>query len=179
MKRLVILLILATFLPSGDISNEVQPVVEHTITVDGTNLRFYPQSITINEGDSVRFLWGGELLPHNSVEENGVFNSGEPEREVDYLYTFDFNQSGEYNFFCEPHQAVGMDGVITVLDVSKENTEILVMADEGNNGLNIWIIVGGLLFLVIGTWFRTRIDYPSQIEDGSINAILLDGQTIE
>ena len=72
-----------------------------------------------------------------------------------------------------------MDGVITVLDVEKDNTEITVMVDEGNNGLNIWIIVGGLLILVIGTWFRTKIDYPSQIEDSSINAILLDSQTIE
>ena len=41
--------------------------VEHTVIVDGTNLRFSPDSLTINEGDSVRFLWDGELLPHNSV----------------------------------------------------------------------------------------------------------------
>ena len=29
--------------------------VEHTVIVDGTNLRFSPDSLTINEGDSVRF----------------------------------------------------------------------------------------------------------------------------
>ena len=106
----------------------------HTITVDGTNLRFYPDSLTINEGDSVRFLWGGELLPHNSVEENGVFDSGEPEREVDYLYSFDFDQAGTYDFFCEPHQSVGMDGTITVLDVE----QIIEVSNKNEEDGRFW-----------------------------------------
>ena len=156
MKRLVLLLVLFSILLSGDISIDENNSEVHTITVDGTNLRFYPDSLTINEGDSVRFLWGGELLPHNSVEENGVFDSGEPEREVDYLYNFDFDQAGTYDFFCEPHQSVGMDGVITVLDVeqiievSNENDE-----DSGGGVIVIVAILGlGLLLLI---YFRTRI----------------------
>ena len=84
--------------------------IEHTVIVDGTNLRFSPDSLTINEGDSVRFLWEAELLPHNSVEENGLFDSGDPETDVDYLYTFNYTQSGTYDFFCEPHEDVGMVG---------------------------------------------------------------------
>ena len=53
------------------------------VSVDSTNLRFSPETITIFEGDSVRFLWSGELLAHNAVEENGLFDSGEPSRNVD------------------------------------------------------------------------------------------------
>ena len=49
---------------------------------------FILASLTINEGDTVRFIWGEEILPHNSVEQNGLFDSGEPEREVNYSYTF-------------------------------------------------------------------------------------------
>tara|TARA_Y100000766_G_C18876583_1_gene591119 strand:+ start:1259 stop:1750 length:492 start_codon:yes stop_codon:yes gene_type:complete len=157
MKRLVLLLVLFSILLSGDISIDENNSEVHTITVDGTNLRFYPDSLTINEGDSVRFLWGGELLPHNSVEENGVFDSGEPEREVDYLYNFDFDQAGTYDFFCEPHQSVGMDGTITVLDVE----QIIEVSNENveDNGSGFLIIVGfvlvfGLLLLI---YFRTRI----------------------
>ena len=156
MKRLFLLLVLFSIFLSGDIEFNENNSEVHTVTVDGTNLRFYPDSLTINEGDSVRFLWGGELLPHNSVEENGVFDSGEPEREVDYLYNFDFDQSGTYDFFCEPHQSVGMDGVITVLDVeqiievSNGNEE-----DSGGEVVVIVFILGlGLLLLI---YFRTRI----------------------
>ena len=156
MKRLFLLLVLFSVFLSGDIEFNENNSEVHTITVDGTNLRFYPDVLTINEGDSVRFLWGGELLPHNSVEENGVFDSGEPEREVDYLYKFDFDQSGTYDFFCEPHQSVGMDGTITVLDVdqiievSNENGE-----DRGGGLIVIVFILGlGLLLLI---YFRIRI----------------------
>ncbi len=164
MKRLVLLLVLFSILLSGDINIDENNGEEYTITVDGTNLRFYPDSLTINEGDSVRFLWGGELLPHNSVEENGVFDSGEPEREVDYLYSFDFDQAGTYDFFCEPHQSVGMDGTITVLDVE----QIIEVSNENveDNGSGFLIIVGfvlglGLLLLI---YFRTRIGNVNVLE---------------
>tara|TARA_B100001540_G_scaffold155143_1_gene137253 strand:+ start:389 stop:862 length:474 start_codon:yes stop_codon:yes gene_type:complete len=157
-------LVLFSILLSGDINIDENNGEEYTITVDGTNLRFYPDSLTINEGDSVRFLWGGELLPHNSVEENGVFDSGEPEREVDYLYSFDFDQAGTYDFFCEPHQSVGMDGTITVLDVE----QIIEVSNENveDNGSGFLIIVGfvlglGLLLLI---YFRTRIGNVNVLE---------------
>ena len=58
---------------------------EVIITVDSTNLQFSPSEVTITEGDTVRFFWQGQLLAHNAVENNGVFDSGNPERDVDYL----------------------------------------------------------------------------------------------
>ena len=36
--------------------NEGETVI---VTVDSTNLRFSPDSITLNEGDTVRFFWDG------------------------------------------------------------------------------------------------------------------------
>ena len=52
---------------------------EVVITVDSTNLQFSPSEVTITEGDTVRFFWQGQLLAHNAVENNGVFDSGNPE----------------------------------------------------------------------------------------------------
>jgi len=46
-----------------------------------------------------------------------VFDSGDPERAVDYGHVFDYDSAGTYSFFCEPHEAVGMTGSVTVLDV--------------------------------------------------------------
>ena len=168
MKRLILLLVVVTLLPSGDLSEQDVSGNEYTITVDGTNLRFYPTALTINEGDSVRFLWGGEVLPHNAVEENGTFDSGEPEREVDYLYTFEFGQSGVYDFYCEPHQSVGMDGTITVIEVEQinqdEDDEQIISQseiDESDGFSNGIVVILGFVLLLV--YFRTRIDKISTI----------------
>ena len=157
-----LVVIFLSHLLCGTIILEDDDSKEYTITVDSTNLRFYPESLTINEGDSVRFMWGGEFLPHNSVEENGVFDSGEPEREVDYLYTFNYDQAGIYNFFCEPHESVGMDGSITVLDkIEQEDNDVLNSSEEENKILPI-IVFSGVLFFGLVIFFRSRI---SQIEE--------------
>ena len=157
-----LVVIFLSHLLCGTIILEDDDSKEYTITVDSTNLRFYPESLTINEGDSVRFMWGGEFLPHNSVEENGVFDSGEPEREVDYLYTFNYDQAGIYNFFCEPHESVGMDGSITVLDkIEQEDNDVLNSSEEENKILPM-IVFSGVLFFGLVIFFRGRI---SQIEE--------------
>jgi len=84
------------------------------VTVDGTNLRFSPDTITLKEGDTVNFLWENQLLPHNAVEEDGLFDSGDPERNVDYSYTFNVGENGTYQYECEPHADLGMVGTIIV-----------------------------------------------------------------
>ncbi len=158
MKRLVMLLVIVSMLPSGDLTGQDHQGTEYTVSIDGTNLRFDPPTLTINEGDSVRFLWDGEALPHNSVEENGLFDSGEPEREVDYLYTFEFGQAGIYDYFCEPHESVGMDGIITVLEVQQESELVFEPAskiDEKGSSVIFLIII--IMFSAL-IFYRTRID---------------------
>ena len=151
----LVVIFLSHFL-CGTIILEDDDSKEYTVTVDSTNLRFYPESLTINEGDSVRFMWGGEFLPHNSVEENGVFDSGDPEREVDYLYTFTYEQAGSYNFFCEPHESVGMEGSITVLDkMEYQDNEILNISKEESGVLPL-IVFSSVFFIAI-LLYRVRV----------------------
>tara|TARA_B100000676_G_scaffold119009_1_gene118540 strand:+ start:97 stop:591 length:495 start_codon:yes stop_codon:yes gene_type:complete len=97
----------------------------YVVSVDSTNLRFSPETITLNEGDSVRFFWSGELLAHNAVEVNGLFDSGEAARNVDYTYTFEIGENGTYEYVCEPHEDFGMVGTIVVnpAPVDEENPE--------------------------------------------------------
>lgn len=105
---------------SVDHSQEPQTVV---VSVDSTNLRFSPSSVTVVEGDTVRFFWSGQALPHNAVENNGVFDSGDPAREVDYSFTFERGTNGTYEFVCEPHASAGMVGTITVEPAPAVETE--------------------------------------------------------
>ena len=114
-------IILASITLTGSLSEpadiqqeEYDHVLATTITVDSTNLRFSPSDVTISEGETVRFLWSGELLPHNAVESEGVFDSGEPSRNVDYIFTFEIGMNGTYEYVCEPHEDMGMVGTIVV-----------------------------------------------------------------
>ena len=113
------------------------------ISVDSTNLRFSPSEVTLNEGDSIRFFWSGELLPHNAVESTGLFDSGEPSRNVDYSYTFNIGENGTYEFVCEPHESVGMVGTVNVEPLIIEpviendtDNETEIFSQAGSEGFN-------------------------------------------
>ena len=165
MRRLLCIAIILCLL-QGNLGLELEQETEtHVVTVDSTNLRFTPSTLTINEGDTLRFVWGGQALPHNSVEENGVFDSGDPERAVDYGHVFDYDSAGTYNFFCEPHEAVGMTGSVTVLDV-----EAPVAEEEPDNSIGTSTgeseastpdvrlgLAFGLLVLLAAAMWRARI----------------------
>ena len=109
---LVVASLLGATLP-GSLS-EVSTSEEVVVTVDSTNLRFSPSSVTITEGDTVRFFWSGELLAHNAVAEDGLFDSGDTSRNVDYAFTFEAGTNGTHQYVCEPHESVGMVGTVIV-----------------------------------------------------------------
>ena len=125
---LVVLLAIAS-LPIAAADNHSESTI---ITVDSTNLRFSPSSVTINETESVRFFWDGQFLPHNAVEENGVFDSGDTESDEDYTFVFIKGINGTFSYYCEPHRSLGMVGTITVnpIEVSNETNE------TGNETMN-------------------------------------------
>ena len=106
-------------------NNKVISSEEVIITVDSTDLRFSPSEISIMEGDTVRFFWQGQLLAHNAVERNGVFDSGEPERDVDYSFKLgsEIGMNGTYEFVCEPHESANMIGQIIVNPIVQEVVE--------------------------------------------------------
>ena len=165
MRRLLCFLLIFCLL-QGNLGLETEEETEtHVVTVDSTNLRFTPSTLTINEGDTLRFVWGGQALPHNSVEENGVFDSGDPERAVDYGHVFDYDSAGTYSFFCEPHEAVGMTGSVTVLDVDdpadEEEPDSQIGTSTGESeastpDVRVGLALGLLVLLAAAMW-RARI----------------------
>ena len=125
---LLLLFLLSTTISTSVISEEGENIIleeEVIITVDSTNLQFSPSEVTITEGDTVRFFWQGQLLAHNAVEKNGIFDSGDPQRDVDYSFKFEVGTNGTYDFVCEPHESANMVGKIIVnpLIVTEEEVE--------------------------------------------------------
>jgi len=117
---------------------------EVIITVDSTNLRFSPSEISIMEGDTVRFFWQGQLLAHNAVERNGVFDSGEPERDVDYSFKFEIGMNGTYEFVCEPHESANMIGEIIVNPLVQEVVEEEEEKEKSVPGFSIILLLSSL-----------------------------------
>ena len=78
------------------------------------NLVFEPSELTISAGDTITFV-NDALPPHNVIVEDHpelthdglAFASGES-------FEITFPDSGDYNFWCDPHKGAGMTGVIHV-----------------------------------------------------------------
>ena len=130
----ILCLLLSAVLVSGNLANQDDGEVV-VVSVDSTNLRFSPETITLQEGDSVRFFWSDELLAHNAVESNGLFDSGEASRNVDYTYTFNIGENGTYEYVCEPHEELGMIGTIIVEPKPADEQDPEEDPDEGSDAV--------------------------------------------
>lgn len=80
----------------------------------GANLVFDPAEITINAGDTVRFV-NEALPPHNVIVKEATALSHE---ELAFApgdsFEITFPDAGDYTYVCGPHEGAGMTGVIHV-----------------------------------------------------------------
>ena len=125
-----------TLAARGELDAAAPPAThEVRMVMEGTSARFEPAALTIKAGDRVRFVnvSGG---PHNvsfdpakvpdDVER--VISAAMPNQlqgqplwgplmtGANEAYTISFAgvKAGRYEFFCMPHMAMGMKGIITV-----------------------------------------------------------------
>lgn len=101
-----------------------------TVTVNvgqGGNV-FVPATLTINAGDTVKFVWASNN--HNVVSGTVAAGVGTPDNKfcnpnnqncaaapvanTGNMYSFTFTTKGTYPYFCRPHAGAGMTGTITV-----------------------------------------------------------------
>ena len=118
MTKRISLLLSALILVASTFFFGVSPASAETVSVkmgtDNGMLKFEPATVTIKEGDSVKWE-NNKMSPHNVVFENAtdkshknlVFSPGEG-------YESTFNEAGEYSYYCEPHRGAGMIGKVVV-----------------------------------------------------------------
>lgn len=102
----------------------------HTITV-GDNF-FSPENVTIQAGDTVRWVNAAGGMSHNVTSNNGAF----PASPTATSFTFEvvFNQAGSFGYTCTIHPGL-MSGVITVQGAPTAEAEIeLLSVDVLNEG---------------------------------------------
>ncbi|MGQ0723336.1 MAG: cupredoxin domain-containing protein [Candidatus Eiseniibacteriota bacterium] len=88
----------------------------HTVTQVGTS--FSPASVTVEVGDTVKWNWSvgihdvlsgtGPTDPQAGVLFHSALSAGVP------TFSVVFNTPGTFPYFCSPHFAFGMIGVVNV-----------------------------------------------------------------
>ncbi len=91
------------------VASGVSAQTTHTVTV--RSFAFTPASLTIEEGDTVR--WVNEGGSHNIAQLTGPEAFGRPEVGQGWTYEFTFTRIGTSTYQCDPHSN-SMQGSVTV-----------------------------------------------------------------
>ena len=102
---------------------------ESEVTVEvgagGEGLAFGPTLVWVDEGTKVTWEWTGEGGAHNVVANaGGDFRSGDPVDNEGETFTHAFESGGMAEYYCSPHEDLGMKGAVAVgEDVETETIE--------------------------------------------------------
>ncbi len=86
-----------------------------TVTVSMEDNFFAPANITVEPGTTVTWVQNGEN-PHTTTSYDGLWDSGLLPGGSGQTFSFTFNEPGVYEYFCIPHEDLGMVGSVTVTE---------------------------------------------------------------
>jgi halocyanin-like protein len=92
---------------------------EVTISVgaegNGGGFAFDPPAVHVDAGTTVVWEWTGQGGGHNVVSDgDGPLDSGSPVAAEGTTYEYTFEEDGIYNYYCSPHEGLGMKGSVVV-----------------------------------------------------------------
>ena len=134
---------------------------EVTVTVgasgNGGNFAFGPAAVQVDPGTTVLWEWNGEGGQHNVVAEEGGDFESELAAEAGITFDQTFESEGIVKYYCTPHRALGMKGVV-VVGSAPEGAEVVSgggggsggdggggSGSDGGAGLTMSLVVGGSL----------------------------------
>jgi plastocyanin len=123
-----IYLLTATNIGPTGTTGEVLKIVsaDLPITIDVENFRFdadnnnntQVDTVTIEVGDTVRWIWRAGIHTVTSGEGSSAPDAGElfdaPSDGNNQSFSYTFTEAGTVPYFCRPHDALNMKGVIIV-----------------------------------------------------------------
>ena len=83
------------------------------VTVRMEDNFFDPANITVEPGTTVTWVHSGNN-PHTTTSYDGLWDSGMIEGGSGGTFSFTFEEPGTYDYFCIPHEEMGMVGSVTV-----------------------------------------------------------------
>jgi plastocyanin len=83
------------------------------VTVRMEDNFFDPANITVEPGTTVTWVQSGDN-PHTTTSYDGLWDSGMIEGGSGGTFSFTFEEPGTYDYYCIPHESMGMIGSVTV-----------------------------------------------------------------
>lgn len=83
------------------------------VTVRMEDNAFDPANITVEPGTTVTWVQSGNN-PHTTTSYDGLWDSGMIEGGSGGTFSFTFEEPGTFDYFCIPHESLGMIGSVTV-----------------------------------------------------------------
>lgn len=168
----------------------------HEVHVGGASVRFDPQDITIDVGDTVTWI-SSSAQPHNvhanddsfrcatGCDGDGHGGSGAPQTGP-WSATVAFPHAGTFGYRCDPHAAYGMVGTVHVVEggggggsdfvpITQSFTGAWYDPTQSGHGLFVEVLPGnGIL-----AWWFTFTPDGQQAWFGNLGTIAGDTATIE
>ena len=93
-----------------------QDEVSITVGAEGNGgaFAFGPPAVQVDPGTTVVWEWNGEGGQHNVVAEEGGEFESELTAEAGFTFEQTLESEGVIKYFCQPHRALGMKGVVVV-----------------------------------------------------------------
>ena len=90
------------------------------VQVGAGGMKFTPQNVTINVGDTIEWVWaknGHSTTSGTPGHPDGMWDSGV--KNTGFIFSRTFVAGGTFNYYCSPHgSCCGMIGAITVAAVT-------------------------------------------------------------
>jgi plastocyanin len=120
------------------------------VTVRMEDNFFDPANITVEPGTTVTWVQGGQN-PHTTTSYDGSWDSGMIEGGSGGTFSFTFEEPGTHDYFCVPHESLGMIGTVTVTGSTATATgTATALADTGGPMITpLSITVAATLALVV------------------------------
>jgi len=173
---------------------------DHTVIVGGGTLSapdigFHPGNITINVGDTITFQNHSAGLEHNVHALDGSFRcaagcdatggNGDPSSAA-WSDTVTFDHAGDIAYQCDPHAAMGMRGVIHVVDgtpppppgnvpITPGFTGAWYDPQQSGHGLFLEVLTENR---ILAWWFTFNPDGTQQSWFGNVGQINGDTATV-
>ena len=172
---------------------------DHRVDVGGASVRFDPQDLTVNVGDTVTWV-SNSPQPHNvhandesfrcaaGCDGDGQGGSGAP-KIGPWSATVRFAHAGIYGYRCDPHANYGMVGVVRVVEgggggggtpahvpITSGFTGAWYDPAQSGHGIFIEVRPGNQM---LAWWFTFSPDGTQQAWFGNVGAIDGDTATVD
>ncbi|MFB6194770.1 MAG: halocyanin domain-containing protein [Haloplanus sp.] len=96
-----------------DRTGETQVTVQVGSQANGGGFGFGPAAVAVSPGTTVSWEWSGEGGSHDVRADDGSFAS-RMTGEAGHTFARTFDAAGTTKYYCMPHRAMGMKGVVVV-----------------------------------------------------------------